>query len=368
MAISIYGPIYAETAQETAAEIRAASGDIELRINSPGGELEGLATIVAALHDWRAANPSSRCVATVEALAASAAAYLLLMLPRGSEVRAYPMAMLMFHSSATCACGGSSAMRDAAHYLSRLDAVLRAALERTAIPKETIDECLQEGRQLWLNAEDAKYYGIIDTIIEGEAELPAIAENSEYRAVALFYPPTNPNQENTIMAKSLKAKAAKAEEEIEKTEVVTDDNGEKQIVETETETEVKPVEESAPEAPAEERPAEAECEPKAEEEDLAEKFAALTARIEELEQKLVAAEAAQAHAEACLAALTGGLRCAVTPKAKVAKPTDWRSAIKAVASANPAMSQDDVCCEAARLYPELRAACITRINPPSFNR
>ena len=366
MAISIYGPIYAETALEAAEEIRLAAGDLDIRINSPGGELEGLATIVAALHDWRAANPAAKCTATVEALAASAAAYLLLMLPRGSEVRAYPMAMLMFHSSATCAFGGSSAMRDAAHYLSRMDAVLRAYLERTAIPRETIDECLQEGRQLWLNAEDAEYYGIVDNIIDGEAELPALAADSEYRAVALFYPPTNPNQENTIMAKSLKAKAAKAaEEEIEKTEVVETTDGEKQIVETETE--VKPAEEPAPAAP-EEQPAEAECEPKAEEPDtLAETVAALTARIEELEQKLVAAEAAQAHAEASLAALTGGLRGNGQVKPEEVKPTDWKAAYAQYRAAHPEMPADDAFVACARLYPELHRATI-RTATPVFNR
>lgn len=371
--IAITGPIYATdyaepgmcAASAVAAEIRAATGDLELSVNSPGGELEGLAEIVAALHDWRTANPTSQCTATVTALAASAAAYLLLMLPRGSRVRAYPMAMLMYHSSATLACGGSGAMRDAAHYLEQLDTVLRSYLERTAVPGSLIDEWLSEGRQGWLSASEAQDYGIVDEIVEGEAELPPMLQDNGLRAVAVFYP-TNPKNEENPMAKTIKAKAvATAEEqEVEKTEVVTDDNGEKQVVETETETEVKPVEEQPV----------AECDPKAEEPapepapDLSEIVGSLTARVEELEKMLAASQAAQAKAEASLAALSGGLRGAVTPKAEVAKPTDWRSAIKAVASAHPAMSQDDVCCEAARLYPELRAACITRINPPSFNR
>lgn len=356
--IDIRGPIL--SGSEVPAAIAAASGDIELMVNSPGGELTGLAEIVAALHAWRSANPSAQCTATVEALAASAAAYLLLMLPRGSKVRAYPLAMLMFHSSATLCMGGSGAMRDAAKYLAGLDTVLRSYLERTAVPDSLIDEWLSEGRQGWLNADNAMLYGIVDEIVDGEAELPPVpADSAEYRAVALFYP-NNTNQEDSQMHKK-KIDPPVAEmpgEETEKTEVVTDDNGEKQVVETETE--VKPVEE---------QPA-AECEPKAEEPapDLSEIVGSLTARVEELEKMLAASQAAQAKAEASLAALSGGLRCAVTPKAEVAKPTDWRSAIKAVASANPAMSQDDVFCEAARLYPELRAACISRVDSSTFNR
>lgn len=367
--IAITGPIYATDFAESgicastavAAEIRAASGDLELSVNSPGGELEGLAEIVAALHDWRAANPSAQCTATITALAASAAAYLLLMLPRGSRVRAYPLAMLMYHSSATLACGGSGAMRDAAHYLEQLDTVLRSYLERTAVPGALIDEWLSEGRQGWLSASEAMGYGIVDEIVEGEAELPPMPQDNGLRAVAVFYP----NNSNPLAKKELempKAKAKAEEVETEKTEVVETTDGEKQVVETETE--VKPVEEQPV----------AECEPKAEEPaaepapEFSEIVGSLTARVEELEKRLAASQAAAAKAEASLAALSGGLRGTVTPKAEVAKPTDWRSAIKAVASANPAMSQDDVCCEAARLYPELRAACITRINPPSFNR
>lgn len=97
--------------------------------------------------------------------------------------------------------------------------------------------------------------------------------------------------------------------------------------------------------------------------------AQLAARVEELEQKLAASAEAQAKAEASLAALSGGLRGSVTPKGEAAvKPASWRAALKAVAQANPQMEQDDVFCEAARLYPELRAACISRVTPPTFNR
>ena len=362
--IDIYGPIFADS--EAALAIRQATGDLDLMINSPGGALTGLAEIVAALHEWRAANPPARCSATVEALAASSAAYLLLMLPRGSVVRAYPLAMLMFHSSATLCMGGSGAMRDAARYLDGLDAVLRSSLERTAVPSDLIDEWLSEGRQGWLNADEAKLYGIIDEIVEGEAELPPVpADSDEYRAVALFYPESKQQKEPKMAKKKIAPPVAEMTEteEIEKTEVIETEGGEKQVVETETE--VKPAE---PEAACGEP--EAACgEPEAESGDvLAETIAKLTARIEELEQKLAASSEAQAKAEASLAALSGGLRCAVTPKAEVAKPSDWRSALKAVAQANPSMTQDDVFCEASRLYPELRAACITRVAPPAFNR
>lgn len=361
--IDIRGPIL--SGSEVPAAIAAASGDIELMVNSPGGELTGLAEIVAALHAWRSANPSARCTATVEALAASAAAYLLLMLPRGSKVRAYPLAMLMFHSSATLCMGGSGAMRDAAKYLAGLDTVLRSYLERTAVPDSLIDEWLSEGRQGWLNADNAMLYGIVDEIVDGEAELPPVpADSAEYRAVALFYP-NNTNQEDPQMHKK-KIDPPVAEmpgEETEKTEVVETTDGEKQVVETETEVK-----------PAEEQPV-AECEPKAEAPaaepapDLSEIVGSLTARVEELEKMLAASQNAQAKAEASLAALSGGLRGPATPKGEAsAKPASWRAALKAVAQANPQMEQDDVFCEAARLYPELRAACISRVVPPTFNR
>ena len=350
--ITITGPIYATdysepgmcAASAVAAEIRAATGDLELSVNSPGGELEGLAEIVAALHDWRAANPSARCTATVTALAASAAAYLLLMLPRGSRVRAYPLAMLMYHSSATLACGGSGAMRDAAHYLEQLDTVLRSYLERTAVPGALIDEWLSEGRQGWLSASEAMGYGIVDEIVEGEAELPPMPQDNGLRAVAVFYP-------NNLAKKELempKAKAKAEEVETEKTEVVETTDGEKQVVETETEVK-----------PAEEQPA-AECEPKAEEPavesapELSEIVGSLTARVEELEKQLAASQAAQAKAEASLDALSGGLRGPATAAApKAPAPATWHDALAQYRAEHADMDADDAFVACARLHRDL---------------
>ena len=377
--IDIYGVIMADMLFGDASagylpvgdSIRRCSGDLELRINSPGGELTGLATIVAALHDWRAANPSAKCEVVVEALAASAAAYLLLMLPKGSVVKAYPMAALMYHSSSTLCGGGAGAMRDAARYLDSLDAVLRSALQRTAVPDALIDEWLAEGRQGWLNAEEAKLYGIVDEIVDGEAELPPVpADDEKYRAVALFYP-ENTQQKEPTMANTNKAQAtAKAAESAEAQATA------KAAESAEAQATAKAAESAEAQEPS--RIEKMEQELAAGAEALAQAKAALSAseearaqlaaRVEELEQQLATSAEAQAKAEASLAALSGGLRCAVTPKAEVAKPTDWRSAIKAVASANPAMSQDDVFCEAARLYPELRAACISRVDSSTFNR
>ena len=365
--IDIYGVIMADMLFGDASagylpvgeSIRRCSGDLELRINSPGGELTGLATIVAALHDWRATNPSAKCEVVVEALAASAAAYLLLMLPKGSVVKAYPMAALMYHSSSTLCGGGAGAMRDAARYLDSLDAVLRSALQRTAVPDALIDEWLAEGRQGWLNADEAKLYGIVDEIVDGEAELPPVpADDEKYRAVALFYP-ENTQQKEPTMANTNKAQAtAKAAESAEAQATA-------KAAESAEAQEPSRIEKMEQELAA---GAEALAQAKAALSASEEARAQLAARVEELEQQLATSAEAQAKAEASLAALSGGLRCAVTPKAEVAKPTDWRSAIKAVASANPAMSQDDVFCEAARLYPELRAACISRVDSPTFNR
>jgi ATP-dependent protease ClpP protease subunit len=357
--IRISGPIYGGTAPNAlpdsccyagnaAARIRAAAGDIELMINSPGGELEGLGDIVAALHDWRTANPDAQCVATVTALAASAAAYLLLMLPRGARVRAYPLAMLMYHSSASIACGGSGAMRDAAHYLEQLDTVLRSYLERTAVPGNLIDEWLSEGRQGWLNAQEAQAYGIVDEIVEGDAELPAMPADNGLRAVAVFYPNHQTNKELREMAESIQ-KAKAEEKEIEKTEVVTDDDGQKQVVETETETET--VEEPV-----------ADCnKPAAEGTDLSEVVAALTARVEELEKALEAAQAAQAKASASLAALSGGLRGAAAPQAKAPEPKSWNEALAAYRREHPDMAADDAFCACARLHRDLWRATITPV-------
>lgn len=151
------------------------------------------------------------------------------------------------------------------------------------------------------------------------------------------------------MAKSIESKAvATAEEkEIEKTEVVTGDDGQKQVVETETETVEEPV---------------ADCDkPAAEETDLSEVVAALTARVEELEKALEAAQAAQAKASASLAALSGGLRGTAAPQAKASEPKSWNEALAAYRREHPEMPADDAFCACARLHRDLWRATITPV-------
>ena len=334
--------------------IRRCSGDLELRINSPGGELSGLATIVAALHDWRAANPSAKCEVVVEALAASAAAYLLLMLPKGSVVKAYPMAALMYHSSSTLACGGSGAMRDAARYLDSLDAVLRSALQRTAVPDALIDEWLAEGRRGWLNADEAKLYGIVDEIVDGEAELPLVpADDEKYRAVALFYP-ENTTQKEPTMANTNEAQAtAKAAESAEAQDIQTPAENQEPQEQSRIEEEMEQKLAAGAEALAQAKAALAASE---------EARAQLTARVEELEQQLATSAETQAKAEASLAALSGGLRGSATAEPlKVEVPKSWHEALASYRSAHPEMSADDAFCACAELHRELWTAAITPV-------
>ena len=145
-----------------------------------------------------------------------------------------------------------------------------------------------------------------------------------------------------------KAKAKAEEVETEKTEVVETTDGEKQVVETETEVK-----------PAEEQPA-AECEPKAEEPavesapELSEIVGSLTARVEELEKQLAASQAAQAKAEASLAALSGGLRGPATAAApKAPAPATWNEALAAYRAEHADMDADDAFVACARLHRDL---------------
>jgi lambda repressor-like predicted transcriptional regulator len=75
----------------------------------------------------------------------------------------------MFHGATSATEGGKSAHADSAELLGKINAEFTAKLVAQGIPAETVSEWMGEGRMGWLNAGEAKAYGIIDSIT-GEAE------------------------------------------------------------------------------------------------------------------------------------------------------------------------------------------------------
>lgn len=336
--ITIYGPIVCEdwgdavcaVAPRIAEEIRNTTGALHIALNTPGGEVSGLTQIVAAVNQWRRANPKSPLKVRIDGLAASCGALFLLEIPRPATIAAVRGSMIMVHgSSLEFISGGAGALRDAADYLDRIDRRIREDLERFGFDEEQVKEWTAEGRQHWFTAEEALEAGIITAVIKGEPKpLEEELEAPEgLKAVALFYPNHQPKNEEIPMAEDPKNPTA---EKVEPTPAETPVEETIEVTPEELAEKVQALEEELAATKAE----------------LAEKDAALAKAQEELAGK--AQECEQAVAK--LKSLTGGLRAPAPAKSAT---RTFASALNEYRQAHPDKSYDLCFAAVAKAEPAL---------------
>ncbi len=132
--------------------------DIQLYINSPGGSV----TAGMAIYDtmrYIKCDVSTICVG----LAASMGAFLLAGGTKGKRL-ALPNAEIMIHKPSGGSQGQASEIEIAAKHILRTKKKLNEILaENTGKDYETVAE--DTDRDSWMSAEEAKDYGLIDTVI-----------------------------------------------------------------------------------------------------------------------------------------------------------------------------------------------------------
>ncbi|MBQ6103385.1 MAG: Clp protease ClpP, partial [Kiritimatiellae bacterium] len=143
-------------------EAEAAGEEIEVWINSPGGDVDAGNEMLAAFQSFK----GYKCV-TVGGLAASMAANFVLQC--GARVEVHENTRIMFHSAYADTCGGAGSLRDVADALDRINAPMIARLKELGVPAERVDEGFAEGRAFWLDAQEAVKYGIAAKIVKGAA-------------------------------------------------------------------------------------------------------------------------------------------------------------------------------------------------------
>ncbi|MGI6299010.1 MAG: ATP-dependent Clp endopeptidase proteolytic subunit ClpP [Saccharofermentanales bacterium] len=147
------------TAQLLFLEAEDPEKDIQLYINSPGGEVSSGLMIYDTMQ-YIKADVQTICMG----MAASMGAFLLAAGTPGKRF-ALPNAEIMIHQPSGGAHGQASDIHIAAKHILRLRERLNKILaERTGQPLEKIE--LDTERDNWLLAEEAKEYGIIDHIME----------------------------------------------------------------------------------------------------------------------------------------------------------------------------------------------------------
>jgi ATP-dependent Clp protease, protease subunit len=165
--VFLRGAIEDGVADDVAAQLLALDArsdeDITLVIDSPGGDVTGLFTIVDTMLSLRSAV-HTRCVG----MAASGAA---VVLATGTGTRsATPNSRILLHQPHGGVSGQAKDIeiqaREIAYLRRRIEEILS---ERTGQPVEKIRE--DTDRDYWLTAEAAREYGVIDQVLTERAGL-----------------------------------------------------------------------------------------------------------------------------------------------------------------------------------------------------
>ena len=146
-------------AQEFVSELSAIkSPTINLRINSPGGDVFDARAMATAIN-----NHPSDIIAHIDGLAASAATYVAL---AANEVRMSEGGFFMIHKAWTLAFGNSADMRAMAGLLDKIDAtIVNDYAKKTG--KSADDIIAWMAAETWFTAQEALDNGFVDSITAG---------------------------------------------------------------------------------------------------------------------------------------------------------------------------------------------------------
>lgn len=134
---------------------------IHLRVNSPGGNVFAARAIEQALREH-----SSRIIAHIDGVAASAASFLVM---GADEIEMAPGAMFMIHQASTFAFGNADDLVAAAAVLEQIDASqVETFAERTGQSADDLKKWI--AAETWFDAKRAVELDFADRIAEGNKE------------------------------------------------------------------------------------------------------------------------------------------------------------------------------------------------------
>ena len=138
----------------------ANGGDVEIWLNSPGGDVTAGNEMLALLQSY----PGKKTLVLGGFVGSMAANIALL---SGARVHAHEQTLLMFHSARAVVDGGAGALRDEAAAIERINGPLMERLKALGVPPERVDEGFADGRELVMSAQEALTFHIVDKIVKG---------------------------------------------------------------------------------------------------------------------------------------------------------------------------------------------------------
>lgn len=137
-------------------QLNEISGEVTLRVNSPGGDVWEASGMIQAVDE------RSRTSCIVDGLAASAASMIMVAC---EDVTMARMANVMIHRSWTCNCGNANDFRTLANLLEKVDrqAATLYAEKMGKKPEEVLEMLTDES---WFTAQEAVEVGLADKVFK----------------------------------------------------------------------------------------------------------------------------------------------------------------------------------------------------------
>ena len=151
------------TPQMFRSELNAAEGDIDLWINSPGGDCYAAAQIYNMLMEYK-----GNVTVKIDGIAASAASVVAM---AGSTVEISPLGMLMIHNPMTVSIGDTHEMERTIMFLAEIkESIINAYELKTGLSRAKISRLMDA--ETWMNAKKAVELGFADSVLYADAQRP----------------------------------------------------------------------------------------------------------------------------------------------------------------------------------------------------
>ena len=144
-------------------ELNAADGDIDLWINSPGGDCYAAAQIYNMLMEYKG-NVNVK----IDGIAASAASVVAM---AGSMVEISPLGLMMLHNPMTVSIGDTHEMERTITFLAEIkESIINAYEIKTGLSRAKISRLMDA--ETWMNAKKAVELGFADSVLYADVQRP----------------------------------------------------------------------------------------------------------------------------------------------------------------------------------------------------
>jgi ATP-dependent protease ClpP protease subunit len=187
-------------------------GDLEVRINSGGGDVFEGQAIYSLLESWKTTT-GNRVIVYIDGIAASVASVIAM---AGSEIHMSSNALMMIHNPWTpSAVGGSDDLRDLANVLDKIRETIVTVYEtRSGIDRDAIGLMMDE--ETWFTAAEAVNFGFADQIVNASEETVASIKAFNYINAPDWVHAVEPVEDDAAEPVAVRRSLAKAKLAVER--------------------------------------------------------------------------------------------------------------------------------------------------------